>query len=46
MMFAGDESLVENNAEVEGKESGIKDISNIQSNEKEGRKKPVLTVVK
>ena len=46
MMFAGDESLAENNTEVEGKESSKKDISNIQSKEQEGRNKPALRIVK
>jgi stringent starvation protein B len=45
MMFAGDESLAENNTEGEGKESSKKDISNIQSKEQEGRNKPALRIV-
>jgi len=46
MMFAGDESLAENNTKVEGNESGKKDIGNVQSKEQEGRIKPALRIVK
>jgi stringent starvation protein B len=46
MMFAADESLVEDNTTVEEKESDNKDHSNIQREEQDVRKKPVLTVVK
>ncbi len=46
MMFAGDGSLTKNNTKVEAKESGSKDISNIQSKEQTTRKKPALSIVK
>jgi len=46
MVFAGDESLADNDTKVEGKESGNTRIRSIQTKEQETRKKPVLKVVK
>ena len=42
MVFAGDESLAENDTKVEEKESGNTGIRSIQTKEQETRKKPVF----